>query len=107
MPHPAWSRAFPTRLPVFPSQGVQEDQSQQQGESTHAETGPRAHVQAVLGLLRGDSAHGTGHRLALPFEIWWIPAKPATMPPRGLLFKVEIKKTKLYEPLNAMSGPTG
>lgn len=40
--HPASSRVFPTRLSVFPLQGVQEDQPQRQGESMQAETGPCA-----------------------------------------------------------------
>lgn len=47
--HPALPRAFPTRLSVFPSQGIQEDQPQQQGECMHGEQGPCR------------SAHGAGH----------------------------------------------
>lgn len=72
--HPASSRAFPTHLSVFPPQGVQEDQPQWQGESMHTEMGPcvpslgagQLKGQAVLGLLWGGSAHGTGCRLNFP-----------------------------------------
>lgn len=38
--HPASSRV--PNMSVFPLQGVQEDQPQQQGESMHTETGPCA-----------------------------------------------------------------